>query len=345
MTEPRFTKMTAAHVDRLRELVGAEFVHVDSDALQAYSHDETEDLSFPPECVVKPASAEEVAAILTYASSERIAVTPRGGGTGLSGGCLPLHGGIALSLERMNHIVEIDADNLVCVTQPGVIVQTLQETVEEAGLFYPVDPASRGSCLIGGNIAENSGGPRAVKYGVTKDFVLGLTAVLASGEIIKTGGKLYKDVTGYNLTQTIVGSEGTLAVVTEIILKLLPLPKARTLLMIPFPDLDSAARTVAQIKRSGAQPSALEFMERDAIRAAADHLNKTVEYADAAAQLLIEIDGDDQERIDAQAEQIGELALANDALDVLLAEGRARQDELWTIRRSMGEAVKHRSIY
>ncbi len=332
-------------IESLRQMIGAEHVLCDEESLQTYSHDETEDLSFPPQAVVKPESTEQVSALMKLASERNIPVTPRGAGTGLSGGCLPLYGGIALSVERMNKIVEIDTSNFVCVTQPGVIVQTLQETIEERNLFYPVDPASRGSCFIGGNVAENSGGPRAVKYGVTKDFVLGLTAVLPNGEIIKTGGKLYKDVTGYNLTQTLVGSEGTLAVITEILLKLLPLPTLRLLLMIPFPSLEQAAVTVAKIMSAGIEPSALEFMERDAIVASREQLGTHVDYDDAAAHLLIELDGNKQDLIDERAEQVGEIALEQGALDVLLAESKQKQEELWNTRRSLSEAVKSRSVY
>lgn len=330
---------------QLQEIVGQDYVLTDEQSLDIYAHDETEDYHFPPEVVVKPQSAAEISELMKLASSENIPVTPRGAGTGLSGGCLPLYGGISLSLERMNSILEIDEANLVCVTQPGVITQVLQEAVEQCGLFYPVDPASRGSCFIGGNVAENSGGPRAVKYGVTKDYVLGLTAVLPSGEIIKSGGKLYKDVTGYNLAQILIGSEGTLAIITEIILRLLPLPKSRLMLMIPFPDLDSAAQTVAAIKRSGIMPSALEFMERDAITAAEKHLGKTIDHSDAPAQLMIELDGNDEALIESASEAIAEIAFERKAIDVLLAESPQRQEELWTIRRSFGEAVKLRSVY
>lgn len=342
--------MTAAPISdtllsRLRAILSDEFVLTDVKSLDWYSHDETEDLKFLPAVVVKPRTTEEISEILKAASSENVPITPRGAGTGLSGGCLPVHGGIVLTLERMNSIIEIDKANLVCVTEPGVITQTLQEAVEEAGLFYPVDPASRASCMIGGNVAENSGGPRAAKYGVTKDFVLGLTAVLPTGEIIKTGGKLFKDVTGYNLTQILVGSEGTLAIITEIILKLLPLPKLRLMLMIPYPTLEDAASSVSLILRAGIAPSAIEFIERDAFLAAKEQLGKSVAYEDAAAQLMIELDGNDQEIIDKQAEQIGEIAMENNALDVLLAEDRKKQDELWIIRRSFGEAVKSRSVY
>lgn len=340
-----FQPVSESLISQLRQIAGADHVLTDSAALERFAYDETEDYNFPPQVAVLPKSTEQVAEILALANAEQISVTPRGAGTGLSGGCLPLYGGIALSLERMNAVIEIDTSNLICVTQPGVIVQTLQEEIESQGLFYPVDPASRGSCMIGGNIAENSGGPRAAKYGVTKDYVLGLTAVLPSGEVIKTGGKLFKDVTGYNLTQIIVGSEGTLAVVTEIILKLLPLPKLRTMLMVPFSTLEDAARTVSLIMRDGIIPSALEFIERDAILAAKDQLGKSVEFEDAAAQLMIELDGDDQERLDSQAERIGEIAFEQNAIDALLAETQSKQDDLWAIRRSLGEAVKQRSIY
>jgi glycolate oxidase len=223
--------LSIQHIKSFKAIVGEKFVFVDEESLHHYAHDETEDLHFLPEVVVKPRTAEEISAILKICNNEKIPVTPRGGGTGLSGGALPHLGGVLLSTERMNTIIEIDERNLQVITEPGVITEVLQDAVKEKGLFYPPDPSSRGSCFIGGNIAENSGGPKAVKYGVVKDYVLNLEMVLPTGEIIWTGANVLKNATGYNLTQLIVGSEGTLGIVTTIVLRLIPFPKYDLLML------------------------------------------------------------------------------------------------------------------
>jgi glycolate oxidase len=340
-----FNHVTEDILVELRSVVGDTNVKTDEEALQKYASDETEDFVFRPEAVVLPRSTAEVSGIMRIASRHHVAVTPRAGGTGLSGGALPVHGGILLGMERMNRILEIDRDNLMAVVEPGVITQELQETVEKSGLYYPPDPASRGSSLIGGNLAECAGGPHAVKYGVTKDYVLGIEAVLADGTLIRHGGKLLKNSTGYNLTQLIVGSEGTLAVITKIYLKLIPLPKRRSLLLIPFPTLEAAARTVPAVMNAGITPSVLEFMERDAVKASERHLGVSVPNSDATAQLIVELDGDEESVIQSAAEEICRIALDKGASDVLIAESSARQNEIWTMRRATGEAVKSISVY
>lgn len=235
MTTRGFNPVTQAVLSRLVESVGAENIRADDEALEIYASDETEDLVFRPEVVVFPTSADAVSRVMQIAWAENIAVTPRAGGTGLSGGALPLFGGIVLSIERLDRILEIDTENLMAVVEPGVITQELQEAVEKVGLYYPPDPASRGSSRLGGNLAESAGGPHAVKYGITKDYVTGVEAVLADGTVIHHGGKLLKNATGYNLTQLIIGSEGTLAVITKIYVKLIPLPRYKTTLLVPFP--------------------------------------------------------------------------------------------------------------
>ncbi|MBX7095729.1 MAG: FAD-binding oxidoreductase, partial [Flavobacteriales bacterium] len=218
----KYRELSSAEVMDLKQLIGGDAVFTDADLCKEYGHDETEDFNFPPSAVVKPRSASEVSLVLKYANEHAIPVTAIGSKTGLSGGALAVYGGIGLSTERLNRILEIDEKNLQVTVEPGVITQVLQEAVIEKGLFYPVDPSSRGSCSIGGNLAENSGGPRAVKYGVTKDYVLNLEVVLANGEIIWTGANTLKNSTGYNLTQLMVGSEGTLGVITKAVLKLWP---------------------------------------------------------------------------------------------------------------------------
>jgi glycolate oxidase len=294
---------------------------------------------------VIPASEAEVAAVLRIASEGSIPVTPRGGGTGLSGGALAVRKGICLSLERMDAILEIDEDNMMARVEPGVITAILQDAVEAKGLFYPPDPASRESCTLGGNLAEDAGGPRTLKYGVTSNYVRGLRAVLPSGEITSTGGKLLKDVAGYNLTQVLVGSEGTLAIITEATLKLLPLPPYRRTLLIPFDSLDAAARSVPAVINQGVVPAALEFMERPALEAVAAHLDITVPHGDAAAHLLMELDGFDTATLDKEIGKANQVLMDQGARDVLYAESRARQEALWKTRRSLGEAVKSVSMY
>ena len=321
--------------------------HIDGASLENYSHDETEDLRFPPHVVVKPTSVEEVSAIMRYCNTHEIFVTPAGARTGLSGGALPVRGGVLLSMEKFNRILEIDEDNLQVTTEPGVITQLLQDAVREKGLFYPPDPASKGSCFIGGNVSENSGGPKAVKYGVTADYVLNLEVVLPNGEVIWTGANVLKNATGYNLTQLIVGSEGTLGIITKIVLKLIPHPTADLLMLVPFYDAAKACEAVAQIFKAGITPSGLEFMERDALTWTLKHFPEiTIEVKENhAAHLLIEVDGFDQEKLFDEGEKITAVLEQFETDEILYAESKAQKDQLWTIRRKAGEAVKAYSIY
>ncbi|MEI2750711.1 MAG: FAD-binding protein [Ferruginibacter sp.] len=254
------------HLVAFRNIVGDEYVFIDEENRNNYAHDETENLHFLPDIVIKPVTAEEISQVMKICNAHKIPVTPRGAGTGLSGGALPHKGGVLISFERMNRIIEIDERNLQVTTEPGVITEVLQNAVKEKGLFYPPDPSSRGSCFIGGNIAENSGGPKAVKYGVVKDYVLNLEVVLPTGDIIWTGANVLKNSTGYNLTQLMVGSEGTLGLVTKIVLKLLPHPKHDLLMLVPFNDLEKAGAAVSAIFRAGFTPSALELVEIDALK-------------------------------------------------------------------------------
>ena len=320
---------------------------VDTNDLDNYGRDETEDLLFPPHIVLKPTNTEEVSAILRYCNENKIPVTPSGARTGLSGGALPIKGGVALSLEKMNKILLIDENNYQVTTEPGVITQVLQEAVKAKGLFYPPDPASKGSCFIGGNIAENSGGPKAVKYGVTADYVLNLEVVLPSGEIIWTGANVLKNATGYNLTQLIVGSEGTLGIVTKIVLRLIPHPTVDMLMLVPFFDAQKACEAVGAIMKTGITPSGLEFMERDAIMWT---LNKipTIQLdlaANHAAHLLIEVDGFDESKLIEECEKIAEVLEEFETGEILFADSQAQKDKLWEVRRKVSEAVKSHSIY
>lgn len=329
----------------------AEFPQLDVlDALdirEAHSADHTEDLRFLPDVVVQPRSTKDVADVMRWAHAHAIPVTPAGAWTGLSGGALPVRGGISMSTKRLDRIVRIDELNHQVVVQPGVIVQVLQEAVEEKGLFYAVDPASRGTCTIGGNLAENSGGPRAVKYGVTKDWVLNLEVVLANGTVIRTGADTLKNSTGYNLTQLMIGSEGTLGIITEATLKLLPWPKFNALLLVPFADPADACRAVAGLFIDGNQPGALEFMERAAIELAMAFTGdrQLPLHDDTAAHLLIEVDGFREEDLMPQLERIAASLERFHAGEPLLAMDEAAKAQLWNLRRKVGEAVKAHSTY
>ncbi len=338
-----YRQVDAEIIDALRAIVGERNVLVDRDALERYTHDEVAGLRADPEVVVCAENADQVAGILRLAQQARVPVTPRGAGTGLSGGAVPVSGGIVLSLEKMNRILEIDKDNLMVTVEPGVITGDLHRAVEAEGLFYPPDPASLDSCSIGGNIAEGSGGPRAVKYGVTKDYVCALEAVLPSGEIITCGRKLVKDVTGYNLTQLLIGSEGTLAIITKITLRLIPLPKLRVDLLVPYDDFQAAADTVSDLIAARIVPTTIEFMEREAVRASEELLGKQVPHDDAAAHLLIQLDGNHQEAIDADYEIVGDLCLRRGAREVLVAKDRPTRDRLWEARRKIIDALKRQS--
>lgn len=330
-----------------RDISGEANVFVDEEVLHDYASDETEDLHYLPDVVIKPGSAQEISAILKLCNQHRIPVTPRGAGTGLSGGALPHLGGVLLSTERLNRILEIDERNLQVTTEPGVITEVLQDAVKERGLFYPPDPSSRGSCFIGGNIAENSGGPKAVKYGVVKDYVLNLEVVLPTGEIMWTGANVLKNATGYNFTQLMVGSEGTLGIVTKAVLKLIPLPKHDLLMLVPFKNAEQACAAVSAIFMSGYTPSAMEFMERDALDWVMRFVDSSsVQVADdTQAHLLIEVDGNDVDVLMKEMEGISEVVMGFDCGDILFAEDAQQKAELWKLRRRVGEAVKSHSIY
>lgn len=332
-------------LEALAGIVGPESVVADDEALRLYGQDETEDYVFPPDVVVKPGTPGEIARVMQLASGHGIAVTPRGGGTGLSGGALAIKGGICLSMERFNRILSIDTQNCQAEVEPGVTTQRLQEAVEELGLYYPPDPSSRGTSHIGGNLAENAGGAHAVKYGVTRDYVLGLEAVLPTGEIIRTGAGVLKNSTGYNLTQLLIGSEGTLAVITKVRLRLIPLPAMRRLVLIPFDSLESAASAVAAVFQKGITPSALEFMERAAVKAAEEKLNKSWPNGDAGAQLLVEVDGNHEDELMQDLTVIAEVVEQFGARDVVLADDPVKVNDIWALRRSIGEAVKSISAY
>ena len=310
-----FSPVSDTLLNQFRTIVGEEFMLVaEHENFHRYASDETEDLKYFPEVVLKPANAEQISQIVTLCHENFIPVTPRGAGTGLSGGALPVHGGVVISTERLNKIIEIDERNLQATVEPGVINEVFQQAVQEKGLFYPPDPASKGSCFLGGNLSESSGGPKAVKYGVTKDYVLNLQVVLPAGEIIWTGANVLKNATGYNLTQLMIGSEGTLGIITRIVFRLIP--------------------------------SALEFMEREAIEWAAEYLKIDINLpADIQAHLLIELDGNDLDVLYKEAEQLYELLQNYNIGELLLADTEAQKTELWKLRRNAANAVRYNSVY
>ena len=342
----QYNKVTKEVIGELEGILGKDFVLTDSETISNYNHDYTEDLKYNPEVVVKPGTATEVSEILKTANAYKVPVTPRGAGTGLSGGALPVFGGIILSTERMNAIIEIDERNLQCTVEPGVINQHLRDAVEAKGLFYPPDPASRGSCFIGGNLAECAGGPKAVKYGVTKDYVLNCEVVLPTGEIIWTGANVLKNSTGYNLTQLMVGSEGTLGVITKVVLRLIPLPAENLLMLVPFRTAERACEAVSAVFKAGITPSAMEFMERDALKFVMQVTDVKVPLPDyVQAHLLIEVDGNDRDVLFKECEKISEVLYNFECEEILFADTAQQKADLWRARRTVGEAVKSHSIY
>lgn len=340
-------ELIGEHVAFFESLLGEQRVLKGENIDAHYASDHTEDFVFFPTVVVKPESSEEVSAIMKFCYENDLIVTPSGARTGLSGGALANYGGVLLSLERMNRILEIDELNHQIITEPGVITEVLQQAVREKGLFYPPDPASKGSCFIGGNIAENSGGPKAVKYGVTKDWVLNLEIVMPNGEIMWTGANVIKNATGYNLTQLIIGSEGTLAIVTKIVLRLIPHPTQTLLMLVPFRKGTEACEVVGKIFMEGIIPSGLEFMDRDAILFTLPFVDDAPDILkdDHDAHLLIELDGFNQDVLMQDCEKIMILLESYDIDDILFAETEAQKESLWKIRRKIGECVKSHSIY
>ena len=293
-----FTKINSEILKEIQSAVGADKVFTDAESLDRYSHDETEDLRYQPEVVVKPTTPEEISVLLKICNKHHVPVTPRGGGTGLSGAALPIYGGVSLSMEKFKAILDIDTENLQATVEPGVITEEFINAVAEKGLLYPVDPSSKGSCFIGGNVAHGSGGPRVVKYGTIREYILNLEVVLPNGDIIWTGANTLKYASGYNLTQLMIGSEGTLGVVTKIVTKLLPKPTQSVLMMGSFSTNEDACAAVSAIFRAGVTPSALEFMERKGVEWVIKFDDIKFDLKDdAAALLMIEFDGDDLDDI------------------------------------------------
>jgi len=323
-------------IKELKGIVGSDNVLDTLEERTTYSYDVTFK-SYLPEVVVLPMQTEQVAEILKLANRELIPVYPRGAATGLSGGSLPVLGGIALSLVKMNRVLEIDCNNMVAVVEAGVTTGNIHLEVEKLGLFYPPDPASSSTCTIGGNIAECAGGPRGLKYGVTKDYVLGLELVTPTGEIIATGGKTLKNVTGYDLTRLMIGSEGTLGVITKAFLRLIPKPKAVKTLLVVFDDLNKAGEAIVTIPRLGVTPATLEIMDSLTIACAEKYAPSGLPL-DADAVLLIEVDGN-QSVIDEEAKIIADICANLKARRVVIANSEEERQKLWKARKSLSSAI------
>ena len=341
-----FPEVTVDVVGQLERIVGKEHIILDEKDRLEYAHDKTEDYSFLPDIVVKPGNTQEVSDILRLCNEYKIPVTPRGAGTGLAGGALPVNKGVVLSMERFNKILHIDELNLQATVEPGVITEVFQEAVKEKGLFYPPDPASRGSCFLGGNLSNNSGGPKAVKYGVTRDYVINMEVVLPTGEIIWTGANVLKNSTGYNLTQLMCGSEGTLGVITKIVFKLRGYPQKNVLMLIPFSTGEEACRAISAIFVAGITPSGMEFFEREAVTKTMEYCEKvlnspvsTVFPAEMDAYLLCELDGNDEEVLMRDAERVMGVVENFQVGEVLFAESSAQKDELWKVRKNISPAI------
>ncbi len=330
MIQPRIIKA-------LQEIVGKENVTTEPADLLCYSYDATQQ-KFRPDVVLFPADAAQIARVLKLANIEKIPVFPRGAGSGFSGGSLPVGGGIVVVTSRLDRIVRIDTENLVAEVEPGVVTEQFQQAVEKLGLFYPPDPASLKFSTLGGNVAECAGGPRCVKYGVTKDYILGLEVVTPQGDIIRTGGETMKGVVGYDLTKLMCGSEGTLGIITKIIIKLLPLPEAKKTMLIIFDSIDGAAKGVSAIIRGKIIPTTLEFMDAatlDCVRKATG-----LQLPEAArAVLIVEVDGD-RELIERQAQKILEIVAPLGVVETRVAQSAAESDEIWKVRRSVSASLR-----
>ena len=339
-----YNPVTEEIVEKLRDILGAKYIiYDDPEKLEAYSHDEVAEKSYAhmPEAVVRPDSAEQIAEIMMLANRENIPVTPRGAGSGLSGGAVPVYGGIVLLTDRMNRILEIDRENMMIVAEPGVVTNEINDRIKDDGLFYAGYPMSIETCFLGGNVAENAGGGKAVKYGVTGRYITGLEVVTPKGDIVQLGGKLAKDVTGYNLIQLMVGSEGTLGIFTKITLKLMPLPKSSVDLLVLFKTANEAISTVPKIMTTaGIIPTAIEFMDQTSVKASCEYLNETIPYQQAGAMLLITIDGTDSEQVEREYEAVGEMCYDAGAIEVYVADNFTTSERIWKVRRNIAEAFK-----
>lgn len=340
-----YKKVTQDIIEKLGKIVGQNNLTFDPEKMEDYSHDEfsLKDIAKMPEVVVKPGKTEEVAEVLRLANEERIPVTPRGGATGMVGGCIPLHGGIVLSLENMNRILEVDLDNQMAVVEAGVMLSDFYEAAEEAGLFFPPHPGEE-SAMIGGVIATNAGGARAVKYGVVRNYVRGLEVVLPTGSVVHLGGKLMKSSTGYSLLNLIIGSEGTLGIVTQATIQLMPSPQVMRSLIIPYDGLENAIETVPLLIKKKILPLAVEFVPLDVVQITEEFLKKKWPCTEGNSHLLIILDASSEEELDKLSEAVAEVCMEKGALDVYVAESSKKQEEVLDIRSKIYEAIKAHTL-
>lgn len=334
-----YKKIENKDIEYLKSILGKDRVFVGKEINEDFSHDELGGIEKKPDVLVEVITTEEVSKIMKYAYENNIPVVPRGSGTGLVGASVPIYGGIMINLTKMNKILELDEENLTLTVEPGVLLMEIADYVEDKDFFYPPDPGEK-SATIGGNINTNAGGMRAVKYGVTRDYIRGLEVVLPDGTIMNLGGKIVKNSSGYSLKDFICGSEGTLAIVTKAILKLLPLPKQSISLLIPFKDLDKAIETVPKIIKSKSIPTSIEFMERDVILASEEFLGKKFPDNSSDAYLLLTFDGNSKEEIEKYYDKVAQIAIENGALDVLIADTDERKESIWNARGAFLEAIK-----
>ena len=338
----KYEKITPEIIETLKQLVGDKNVVTDADAMQPYSHDEVTDPAYHhmPDAVVFPETAEQVSAIVKLANVHHFPVIPRGAGTGLACGAVPIYGGVVVSTEKMNKILEINEDALYAVVEPGVLTSDLQEAASAKGLFYAGDPCSSGSCFIGGNIATNAGGNRAVKYGTTRHQVYAVEVVNPLGNIVTLGTRLKKQSTGYCLDQLIIGSEGTLGIITKATVKLLPKPKYALDLLAIFNDRESAIGVVNKVLKAGITPTCVEFMDNVTIKSVEKYLHENLQGSDQGNYIIIEVEGINEDDLDDKAVQLDELCTENGATSVLVAD----HDKIWAARKSFAEAVRAETL-
>jgi len=339
MSKNKFKKITDEDIKNLESICGKENVFVGENIHEDYSHDELAEEEFFPEILLTPENTEQISKSMKYAYENNIPVTPRGQGTGLVGSAVAIDGGILISTEKLTKIIELDKDNLTITVESGVLLMDIATHVEENDLLYAPDPGEK-SASIGGNIATNAGGMRAVKYGVTRDYIRELEVVLPDGKVIKTGGKIVKDSSGYSIKDLIIGAEGTLGIVTKAVLKLLPLPIVNISLLVPFENMETAIETVPKIIRSKNIPVAIEYMERKVIKDSEDYLGKKFPDSSSDAYLLLKFDGNSKDEVEKQYEKVANICLEEGAIDVYISDTEEREDSIWTARGAFLEAIK-----
>ncbi len=337
--------LNSSFIESLREILPDQYIIESEEGKLQYASDHTEDLKFMPSAVVKPNTADQISKIMKLANEYLVPVTPRGGGTGVSGGALPIEAGLVISMERFNKILEVDQVNRCATVESGVITQVFQEYVRESGLFFPPDPGSKGSCMLGGNLAENSGGPRSLKYGVTRDYVLNLEVVLPDGEVIWTGKNVTKNATGYDLTQLLCGSEGTLGIITKIVFRLIDVPNNELLVLIPFKDNSSCFDAIHSIVQLGIRPVSMEFVDQTSLEVIEKFYQWSGLHESAKCYLWMELDGDTMDVTFDKCAKIGNLVVSHGGFEPLVAESDKEKEHLWTLRHKVGESIISYTVF